>query len=114
MISPITPPPRYTFLQAKKNASTFENHQQRTEITASATGNGRITRSDHLGGVDQPDHSATTLDQYGCDVVDARVGLSEVPYAAGTDKAGASLLCSWLNANVATTYIEVWRGSGGI
>lgn len=43
----------------------------------------------------------------GDDGVDAGIDLSEEGYRAGADEAGARVLCAWLNANVATTFIEV-------
>lgn len=45
----------------------------------------------------------------GDDGVDAGIDLSEEAYSAGEDEAGAKMLCAWLNANVATTFIEVRR-----
>lgn len=49
----------------------------------------------------------------GGDVTDAGIDLSEEAFAPGVDGAGARVLCAWLNANVATSFIEVsmrfWR-----
>ena len=43
----------------------------------------------------------------GGDATDAGIDLTEEVYAAGVDEAGARVLCAWLNANVATSFIEV-------
>lgn len=41
------------------------------------------------------------------DMADAGIDLSEEAFPAGADEAGARVLCAWLNANVATSFIEV-------
>lgn len=40
--------------------------------------------------------------------VDAGVDLSKGAYARGADEAGARVLCAWLNANIATTCMQVY------
>ena len=40
-------------------------------------------------------------------MADAGIDLSEEAFAAGVDEAGARVLRAWLNANVATSFIEV-------
>lgn len=40
-------------------------------------------------------------------MTDAGIDLSEEAFAPGVDGDGARVLCAWLNANVATSFIEV-------
>lgn len=114
------PPPPPCLHQAKQNASAAANQQQaggdasaHGQSTASlpvAAGN---TKADHhsggatgvAGGPAAGAGGASASD----DGVDAGIDLSEEAYSAGADHSGARVLCAWLNANVATTFIEVRR-----
>lgn len=111
-ITPLACPCRHSLLetntiQVKNNASKKKprQQQQRTEASTSAEGGFKrreltTTRSDPAIKAD-----AAVKDRY--QSVDAGVDLSQAPLATGVDEAGARTLCSWLNANVCTTYIEV-------
>eukprot|EP00903_Cladosiphon_okamuranus_P009303 g8875.t1 len=101
----------------KQNASTATNQQQaggdasaHGQSTASlpiAAGN---TKADHQSGSITGVAGGSTAGAAGAgsgdDGVDAGIDLSEEPYRAGADESGARVLCAWLNANVATTFIE--------
>lgn len=96
---------------------TKSQQQQQIEASTSVAGNERsAVMVAPEGGFKRPELTATasnpaikadgTLkDSY--QSVDAGIDLSQAPLATGVDEAGARILCSWLNANVCATYIEV-------
>lgn len=123
-------PPRTRSRQAKQNASAMGNNQSSGEASAhgqstaslptAAAGNSKLDNpgaggggggGGGRGGAGATGGSAAGAGGAGAgtgdDGVDAGIDLSEEAYGAGADEAGAKMLCAWLNANVATTYIEV-------
>lgn len=113
--------------QAKQNASAGTNQQQpggeasaQGQSTASLPVAAGITKADHqhpgAGGGNAGVAGGSAAGGGGAgagdDGVDAGIDLSEEAYSAGADEPGARVLCAWLNANVATTFIEV-HGDGG-
>lgn len=122
--SPLSPPP--PFHQAKNTANAAANQQQQSGDTSVhgqsgaslpvAAGNSKL---DHqhpeasggggaaTAGVGSSTTGAGAGAGGGDDGVDAGIDLSKETYRAGADEAGARMLCAWLNANVATTFIEV-------
>lgn len=112
--------------QAKQNASAMANqssgeasvHGQSTaSLPTAAGGNSKLDNpgagggGGGRGGAGATGGSAAGAGGTGTgdDGVDAGIDLSEEAYGVGADEAGASMLCAWLNANVATTFIEVCR-----
>lgn len=119
------PPPPLYFHQAKQNASAATNqqpggdasaHGQSTASLPVAAGN---TKADHqhpgasggTTGVAGGSAAGAGGAGAGDDGADAGIDLSEEVYSAGADESGARVLCAWLNANVATTFMEVRRRS---
>lgn len=98
--------------QAKKNASAAAN-EQAGNASASAAAHGQSAASPLAVSVDHAEPNIAVADapavgvHSGDDGVDAGVDLSERAYAAGPSEAGAKVLCSWLNANVAPTFMKV-------
>lgn len=107
------PIPQSSRRQAKQNASTAakEQQQQKQQPNTTVPAAAAVTISDPTS-LEQSEPASFTAGTGGSGVggddrADAGVDLSEKPYAMGADDAGVRVLCSWLNANVATTYIEV-------
>lgn len=91
----------------KKNASITKPRQQQQQTEASTSAEGGFKRRELTATRSDPAVKADAGVKDSYQSVDAGIDLSQALLATGVDEAGARILCSWLNANVCETYIEV-------